>query len=204
MDPGRFIARNATLKRLIFEAWQIPWAQIAGGPAWLNSDEYDIDAKAETPANPAQLRLMLRALLTERFRLKVRSESQERRVYVLMQAKDGARLSRSSPPTEPHVWRFHGDLAAFSKVLAIQLTIPLLDDPTMPSHASGTPTPVIDKTGLEGAYDIVLNIKPDQSNDPLTIWQRALQEQAGLRLESQRAPVEMLFIEHAEKAAAAN
>src|ERR1700733_1586933 len=56
-DPGRFIATNATLLRLIFEAYQVPYSQITGGPAWLKTSEFDIDAKAEGPVGLEQLRL---------------------------------------------------------------------------------------------------------------------------------------------------
>jgi uncharacterized protein (TIGR03435 family) len=58
---------------------------------------------------------------------------------------------------------------------------------------------VVDKTGIEGVYDITLDLKPDPGGDPFTVWQRALQEQLGLKLESQKAPVEMLVIDHAER-----
>jgi uncharacterized protein (TIGR03435 family) len=198
-DPGRLIARNATLKRLIFEAWRIPWAQIAGGPEWLDSDEFDIDAKAENPASAEQLRLMLRALLADRFRLAVRSEMRERRVYALVVGKDGPKLGGARAGEGSHLWRFHGDLSKFADVLAIQLTIPLLDDPSTPSHASGSAVPVVDKTGITGVYDINLDIKPDQGSDTFTVWQRALEEQLGLKLESQRGTVEFLVVEHAER-----
>jgi hypothetical protein len=134
-DPGRLIVRNATLKRLIFEAWQIPYSQIAGGPAWLDRDEFDIDAKAEGPA-----------------------------------------------------------------VLAIQLTIPATSsDPSMPSRAAGHPVPVVDETGIKGAVDIAIDLRPDQNTDAFTLWQRALEEQLGLRLESKKAEVPVLVIENAEK-----
>jgi uncharacterized protein (TIGR03435 family) len=203
-DPGRLIARNATLKRLIFEAWQIPWAQIAGGPDWLDSDEFDIDAKAESSASAEQLRVMLRALLTDRFRMAVRSEMRERRVYALVVGKDGPKLGGASAREGSHLWRFHGDLSKFADVLAIQLTIPLLDDPSTPSHASGSAVPVVDKTGIAGVYDIALDIKPDQGSDAFTVWQRALQEQLGLKLESQRGAVEFLVVEHAERVPTGN
>jgi len=197
--PGKFSARNATLKRLIFEAYRVPYSQITGGPAWLDSHEYDIEARAARPENGARLRLMLRTLLTERFKLALRSEMQERRIYALVVGKDGPRLRGSSDRGNTHTWRFHGDLSQFANVLAVQLTIPLSDDPATPSRASGAPVPVFDKTGIEGDYDISLDIKPDPGGDAFTIWQRALQEQLGLKLESQRALVEILIVDHVEK-----
>jgi len=203
-DPGRLTAKNATLKTLIHEAWQIPYPQITGGPAWLNTDEYDIDATVESPASAGQLRLMLRALLTDRFKLAVHSEMRERRVYVLVVGKDGSKLGRPSDGESSHRWRFHGDLSKFASVLSIQLTIPLLDDPATPSHASGDAVPVVDKTGIEGVYDISVDIKPDPGGDTFTIWQRALQEQLGLKLVTEKTATEFLVVERAERVPTGN
>ena len=193
-DPKRFSARNATLKRLTFEAYRIPYSQITGGPAWLDSNEFDIDARTPSPASADQLKLMLRTLLADRFKLAAHSQFREGRVYALLVAKNGPRLHDGSGN-----WRFHGEMSQFAAQLAMQLTIPLLDDPKTPSHARGAPIPVVNKTGIEGIYDIRLDIKPDASSDAFTVWQRALQEQLGLKLESQKAPIEFLIIDHAEK-----
>jgi uncharacterized protein (TIGR03435 family) len=201
IDPIRFSARNATLKRLIFEAYQVPWSQIAGGPAWIDRDEFDIEARAESPASPEQTRLMLRTLLHDRFALTVHSEVRERRVYVLVIGKDGPKLHGAAAPDDMRAWRFHGNMSQFADRLSIQLAIPFLDDPTIPSHPSGPPTPVVDKTGIEGDYDINVDLKPEPGVDPFTFWQRVLQEQLGLKLESRPAPVEFLVIDHAEKSA---
>ncbi len=203
-DPGRFVARNATLKRLIFEAWQVPYSQITGGPAWLNTDEYDIEAKADSPASLSQLRLMLRALLIARFKLEIRTEQRESRVYALVITKNGPKLPQTANGNETASWKFHGDMSEFSNVLAIQLTIPLLDDPGTPSRARGAPIPVVNRTGIEGVYDIGLRLRPDQGTDPFTIWQRALEDQLGLRLESQKAMIDVLVIAHAERVPTGN
>jgi uncharacterized protein (TIGR03435 family) len=200
-DPGRLIARNATLKRLIFEAWQIPFAQISGGPAWINTDEYDVDAKSESPASLPQLRIMLRRLLTDRFKLSVSVELKESRIYALVVARGGAKLDASRQTDGSNIRRFHGDLSEFANTLAIQLTIPMSisDNPAIPSQAAGAPIPVVDKTGIVGIQDITLDIRPDQGGDTFTIWQRALREQLGLRLDARKAPVSFLAIRHAEK-----
>lgn len=198
-EPDRIRVRNTTLKRLIFEAYRVPYSQITGGPPWLDSNEYDIDAKAASPVGTEQLRLMLRTLLADRLKLAVRSESKERRVYVLTVGKDGPRLHGSRSEKDAHRWSFHGDLSQFAGILAVQLTIPFLDDPTTPSHARGAPIPVLDKTGIAGVYDISLDIKPEPGADAFAVWQRALQEQLGLKLESQKAPVEILIVDHVEK-----
>ena len=204
LDPVRLSARNVTMKRLVFEAWQIPYSQITGGPGWLNNDEYDIEAKADGPVGGAQLRLMLRALLVERFKLQVRQEKKEGRIYGLVVGKDGAKLKREPDLSKPRSWRFHGDLSQFANILAIQLTIPASDDPKTPSMARGTPIPVVNQTGIDGVYDIALDLKLEPGADAFTVWQRALEEQLGLRLESKRGLVDYLAIEHVERVPSGN
>ena len=93
-----------------------------------------------------KMRLMLRQLLGERFGLVVRSERQERKVYALTAAKGGAQL-----PGTTGTWRFTGDMPALAGILAMQLSIPFQEDPTKPGRATGSPTPVVNRTGIEGA-----------------------------------------------------
>jgi uncharacterized protein (TIGR03435 family) len=200
IDPGRFSARNTTLKRLIAEAWQIPYAQISGGPAWLNNSEYDLEAKSARPASASEMKTMLRALLSDRFQLKVRKETRTGRIYALKVAPSGFHPDNNPART----WRFHGDLDEFANRLAVQLTIPFGNDPTRPTFATGAAVPVVNKTGIEGAYDFSLYIRPDPGADPFVIWQRALREQLGLTLEAERGSAEYLVIENAQKTPAAN
>ncbi len=204
-DPGRFTARNVTLKRLIHDAWRVPYAQIAG-PAWLDRDEYDIEATTGNPVPEAQLNLMLQSLLAERFRLVVHKQREQRRIYVLTAVK-----GRPMPPAvkegdKPGRWRFQGDFAEFADVLSVQLTIPLslTNNPSIPSRAAGAAVPVVDQTRIEGVHDISLDIRPDQSGDTFTVWQRALREQLGLRLESRKARVDVLVISQADRVPAGN
>ena len=197
--PQRFTGRNATLKRLIYEAWQAPYARISGGPAWVATKEYDIEAKVDRPVSLQALRLMLRTLLADRFKLVVRTEQRETRVYALLVGKDGAKLHSSVGEDRPGIWKFHGDLSQFADVLALKLTAPIPADPTTPSVARGTPVPVIDKTGINGIFDFALPIGLDADADPFTFWQRTLQEQLGLRLESRKESVEFFVIDHAER-----
>src|SRR4051812_14304749 len=106
MHPGVFTARNTTLKRLIFEAYQVPYSQISGGPGWLDTSEYEVEAKAGTQASVEQLRLMLRTLLASRLKLTVHRETAERRVYELAAGKGGARLGAPNDKTGPGTFRF--------------------------------------------------------------------------------------------------
>jgi uncharacterized protein (TIGR03435 family) len=203
-DPSRFTARNATLKRLVFEAWDMPYSRIEGGPGWIDSTEFDIDATTEHPASRDDLKLMLRTLLADRFRLTSHRESRDLRVLALTVAKGGAKLTRPqdgdlAADSKPGTLHFRSNLGEFASRLAILLTAPLSNNPATPSRASGPPEPVLDKTGLAGVFDFTIKLNPDAEADTFTVWQRALQEQLGLRLESQKASVEYLVIDHAEK-----
>ena len=94
---GRYTATNITLRALLRSAYGVHPAQIAGGPSWVNSDRFDITAKAE--GNPPtqvfrdQARLMVRTLLADRFKLIVHKETRELPVYALVRARDSASAS---------------------------------------------------------------------------------------------------------------
>jgi uncharacterized protein (TIGR03435 family) len=202
IQPTRFAARHATLQRLLFEAWQIPYAQIMG-PPWLRTDEFEVDARSETAASVEQIRSMLRTLLTDRFKLVVRTVQRERRVYLLLAGKDGLHAGRASG-----AWArpFHGTLAEFANILAVQLSIPnpVSINPAIPSRATGAPVPVLDQTGIAGAFELSVELQPEPGADTFTLWQRALREQLGLRLESRRAAVPILIVQRAVKIPAGN
>jgi uncharacterized protein (TIGR03435 family) len=217
-DAARFVARNVTLKRLIHEAWHVPYAQIAG-PSWLDRAEYDIEATTANPVPATQLSLMLQTLLTERFKLVVHNQREQRRVYVLTAVKGRLTPRAAKEGDKPGLWRFHGDFTEFADVLSVQLTIPLslTSDPSIPSHAAGAAVPVVNQTRIEGVHDISLDIRPErgaqadesvvrqnESGDTFTVWQRALREQLGLRLESRKAGVDVLVISHADRIPAGN
>ena len=210
-DPGRLSARRVSLKELILEAYAVYYYRISGGPSWLDSEEYDIDAKTETPADRDQMRLMLRTLLADRFKLTIHRESKEMRVYALTLAKNGPLIhaikdGETAPASQPPlgVQHYHGDMPQFAGLLSMRLSIPLLEDPSTPSRSNGPLIPVLDQTGLKGIYDIDIEVKPEPDGDSITAWQRALQQQLGLKLEAQRASIEIVVIDHAEKIPARN
>jgi uncharacterized protein (TIGR03435 family) len=205
--PERVSARNVSLKGLIAEAYHVQPFQVSGGPGWLDIDEFDIDARAGKTAAKEQLRAMLQALLAERFHLTLHRDSKEMRVYALSVDRGGPRVQAATgelrPTTGPQ--NFHGDMRQFANLISIGLSIPAIDDPTRPAIASGSPVPVVDQTGLEGNYDISVNLRPDDvAGDSFTRWQRALRDQLGLKLESAHAPVDLLVVDHAERMPTAN
>ncbi len=211
IGPGGFTGTGVTLKRLIFEAYDLPYYRIFGGPAWVDSEEYDVEAKAGSRASRDQLRAMLQTLLTDRFKLTLHRENKELRVYALTVTKDGPKLHplregerSSNPQLIDGIRHFRCDLTEFANLLSLQLNMPLIDDPSTPARSSGVPIPVLDNTGVKGIYDIGVDVKTDPSGDTFIAWQRALQEQLGLKLEAKKAPVEVLVIDRAEKVVAQN
>lgn len=207
LGPNRVSGRNVSLRALIVEAYHVQPFQVTGGPGWLDLDEFDLDARPGATATKDQLRSMLVALLAERFHLQLHRDAKEMRVYALSVDKGGPKLHPATgelrPTTSPQ--NFHGDMRQFANLISIGLSIPTVDDPTRPAIASGAPVPVVDKTGLDGNYDISVNLRPDDTaGDSFIRWQRALRDELGLKLETQRAPVELLVVDRAERIPTAN
>jgi uncharacterized protein (TIGR03435 family) len=188
-DTGRIAGRNVTLKRCIRGAYNIPEAQIFGGPKWVDEERYDIDAKSTGPAGGQALMAMLQQLLAERFKLVIHRETRPLAGYALVVGKKGiiAKLSESTGPTRSNSSRrsIEGEACSMG-CLATKL-------------AEVLHVPVTDSTGLEGRFDFKLEWVPD---DLQTAVMPALEEQLGLKLEGRKIPTEVIVIDSAEKASA--
>ena len=202
--PAGFSARNVTLKRLIAEAYGVQSVQVLG-PAWIDSSQYELEARTEAPVARDALRPLLQSLLAERFRLALHRESREMRAYELVLDKGGPKIPPATRPADPAAgWgTFQGSLPEFADLLSIQLSIALPADPSKPGVA-GEPIPVVDRTGLTGIYNFNVDLKPERGDDMFILWQRRLREQFGLRLESRKTKVDLLVIDRAERIPAAN
>jgi uncharacterized protein (TIGR03435 family) len=235
LPGGRFTSRNQTIKELIAEAYDLRWGvsdQVSGGPGWVNSARFDIQAKAEQPL-PAEMekipdhyRLMLQALLADRFKLKIHRQTREFRVYALTVAKNGPKLTPSDQPTAPAAentsYAFGATLPTPQKdhwrgtrrvgrgeVKAMHETSSMLVDFLQSQPESGG-LPVIDRTGLHGEYDFTLQWIPENElahlrdshlPPPDASWPplfTALQEQLGLKLESTKGPIDTIVIDSVE------
>ena len=201
MAPGGSLTvTNLTLQTLVQEAYGVKRYQIAGGPKWLDSDRFDIAAKAEGDPNRKQMMAMLRTLLADRFQLKARRESREGNVYALVVAKNGARLKEPASGDQSfiHLARFDPpERPTLTYVLYGQKTsMPLLAE----RLAGELSAPVLDRTGIKRDFDFRLEFAYDESqpdSGPSIIG--AIQEQLGLKLEPAKGPVETLVIETAAK-----
>ena len=96
-NPGpRLSTSNATLRMLVMFAYQLMPDQISGGPGWVESDGFDVEAKGANPnATMGEFRRMVQAMLAERFHLQVHRATKELPVYALVQAKGGAKLTEA-------------------------------------------------------------------------------------------------------------
>lgn len=206
---GTLQARNYSLKNLIQMGWNVRSFEVLGGPAWLDTEKYNVDAKPAVPLNmfgpPGEgmdkVRLMVRSLLEDRFKLRVHTETREARVYFLVVARNGPRLKPTAEAAGPGT-SMHD--AGKGRFVATQIDMRMLAQNELGGEVG---VPVIDKTNLTGAYDLTLDWNPDDdastpaSGSTPSIF-TALQEQLGLKLEPGRGPVEILYVDHAERASA--
>jgi uncharacterized protein (TIGR03435 family) len=193
-EGGRIRIINEPIKLLVRQAFQVQNTQISGGPEWLDSDRYDIEAKtgrAEKP-RPGDLAPLLQALLAERFHLKFHRETREMSVAALVV---NPRPKLKASEGEANAMSTHAG-AGKSHVVATGVTMA-----TLAAYVSNRlGRVVIDKTGLSGAYDFELDWSPNEETEaPAPQLVTALREQLGLRLEPQKGPVEVLVIERLER-----
>jgi uncharacterized protein (TIGR03435 family) len=191
---GMVTAENAPLRRIISRAYHMTDDRVTG-PAWLDSECYDIRAKASGAVADRELLGMLQRLLAERFHMDAHLESEERPVLALFVDKGGPKLHAygEEPPALP-ASRPEGS------VLFMVRHMPDLCERI--GKVMGRP--VVDKTGLTGDYSIVLTYLPLGAAGEGADIRSAVREQLGLRVEPQRGAVEILRIDSIEKVATAN
>jgi uncharacterized protein (TIGR03435 family) len=212
MRPGgRFITTNANLHQLIGFAYDLRSNQITGGPGWVDSALYSIEANGESnvplppgPAGAARIRLMLQSLLADRFHLVVHQETRQESIYQLVVAKGGSKLKEADGNHNPSERVGRGTITGTSAPISL-LIRPL-------SQQLGRN--IVDETGLTGAYDFTVQwtLEPGQLRGPgdpppplnppppdpegTNIF-TALQEQLGLKLEAGKGTVDFLVIDRA-------
>jgi uncharacterized protein (TIGR03435 family) len=209
-DPteSHFLTVNLALHALIQFAYGVPESQILGGPTWLDSIMFDIDAKSDSavdaqvrvmPAEQArhQKQLMVQELLADRFQLKVHQETRQLPVYALVVAKDGPKFKPSQiDGTTIDTGRARLHIAGSDDTISILAR----------ELAQVLGRVVVNQTGLSGRYDLSLRWTPEDAaasassspDIPPDIF-TAIQEQLGLKLESTKGPVPVLVIDSVEK-----
>jgi len=190
---GRFTTRNVTLWNLIRLAYHLRDLQISGGPGWIKNEGFDIEARPASPVSRDKVPEMLRVLLAERFQLSAHTESRNLPAYALVVSNSGSKLQPTIGAGGPKISRLgqlvmpNMSMDQLSQILEFELD-----------------RPVIDRTGLTGDFSIRLewtrekdrtaagDTRVDQSRPSIF---SAVQEQLGLKLESVKAPVDVLVID---------
>jgi uncharacterized protein (TIGR03435 family) len=198
-DSGKLTYSNVNLKEVIGKAYQVQRYQI-DGPDWLETERFDVVAKFPPHSTAEQVPLMLQALLADRFKLTVHLETKELPVYALTVAKNGPKFKTAEAATgitsNSNRTQWHVVATVSMEGFAEFLT-------------SEAGRPVLDKTGLRGAYKMTLDWARDNApagNDAATLPSlfTALQEQLGLKLESTKGSVETLVVDHADRTPSEN
>jgi hypothetical protein len=191
---GRYTATNVTVRDLVREAYHLLPSQLTGEPDWMDRDRFDIVAKADggvdepflndSLAGPSRFRLMLRALLADRFKLVAHEDTHELPIYALTLARTDRRLGPGLRPASGDLSQLAGGLTGIVQRITV------------------------DRTALSRRFDLDLSYTPDlidagsaakivavggDPNGPSIFT--ALQEQLGLKLESSRGPVTVLVID---------
>jgi uncharacterized protein (TIGR03435 family) len=201
-------AEHADLNSLVEFAYNLQDFQLSGGPPWTthgmldNSELFQVLAKPAEGQTPTerQFRLMLQALLADRFKLQIHHVGKQLPAYDLVLNKGGAKLKESAPDTEAKSMMSSPTRTSLRLVVARQ-TIGWLVENQLNIVAG---RPVLDKTGLTGSYDFTLQWLQDPTGtnpgtSDLPPLNTALQEQLGLRLQPTTAAFDTVVIDHADK-----
>ena len=211
---GDLTIENAPLRTIVAFAYDVREFQVSGGPKWMDTDRYDIIAKpphgATANISRAELqklvRQMTQALLASRFQMVSHPETKDLPVYALVVGKNGPHLT---PHTGDSPRKGIGGMPDGLKCTGIAMEIFAVH-----GLAPRLGNTVLDKTELQGEFDFELHFAnepppkpgaeaPQAAADPSAPGiATALQEQLGLKLETRKAPVQVIVIERAEKATA--
>jgi uncharacterized protein (TIGR03435 family) len=204
---GRFVALGMDLRNTFFWAFNMRPFQVTGLPGWIDAPDavFDIEAKAAGPVEESQCRLMVQTLLADRFKLRVRRENRELPAYGLVVTKSGPKMHKVSPDDKP---KPGGGVRMFGN----PVQMPPGRDPLrgwsmtqLADRLTGQPAldgrPVLDRTGLDGTYEIDLNYAfvPGVVDAGKPEIFDAVQDQLGLKLDSIKASFETLIIDRLER-----
>ena len=214
-DDGRVTFSNVSLKDMVVRAFDVKNFQVAGPPV-IESERFDVNAKIPDGVKRDQVPAMLRAMLAERFKLETHRETRELPVYEMLVAKGGPNLEKSEVENRTQV-AMEGTESGMKMNVS---NAPVANFCDMLSRMVSRP--VLDKTGLQGSYNFVLNLAPEDmpgrgggmirmgpgaggpesgpapEAGPTGSMTTSLQK-LGLKLESKKAPIDMIVVDKIEK-----
>jgi uncharacterized protein (TIGR03435 family) len=196
--PGAVTMRDVTVATCIKWAYEVQDSQISG-PGWLQSDHFDVMARADEPVAVEQLKLMMRTLLTDRFKFSFHRQDKELRSFLMTIAKGGHKLHESAPGETQS--RQNSAIGTIVKAMTMGEFANFIAGPLQ--------LPVVDMTGLTGKYDFALDFTPYlPANERVMkmefaeangIIAAAMQGELGLKLESKKEMVNVMVVDHVEK-----
>jgi uncharacterized protein (TIGR03435 family) len=202
-----YTARNFPVKLMISLMYRIPMRQIKGGPEWLNTERFDVDAKADRTYGVEELHTMYKNMLADRLSLKFHMESKPGNIYSLTVDPTGLKMK---PNTTPDDFKIPVNFtpAGFQ---GIRVSMPYLCW-FLGQQLQDDARPVVDQTGLNGNFDFMLSFKPvnppvakDDTGAPPddrpSIYE-ALRQQLGLHLQPTKGPVDYFVIDSVQKPSA--
>lgn len=204
--PGSIWMRNMTPRAIIAMAYSVREFQVLGGPKWLDSERYDIDAKSAGAPQGARVWAMLQTLLAQRFQVALHHETKATPGYSLVVIKSGMKVQPVDHPGTPNLSTHNGSMTAENTSMA--------DLAKNLSRRSGIL--VSDGTGITALFDFKLELPPQvsraepaagdapgaEASDPAsyaTALSHVLEDQLGLKLQERKVPLEVLVIDRAEK-----
>lgn len=211
-NPGGVTLHNVTLSSALQWAYGVKPYQVTG-PAWISDSRYDISAKTGSKATDQQLRTMMQALIANRFKLKLHHESKQVRVYALIVAKGGLKMTPGDPNGKTVLDGGKGPALSVRDMpiseIADNLSRASVKMPDIP--------PVVDATGLTGRYSFTLDAgafsqafsggegkAPPDAQPLVDAVEDILETQLGLRAELRKMPLDILVVDAAEDNPAAN
>jgi uncharacterized protein (TIGR03435 family) len=201
---GRYEVRTATMVDLIARAYGLESDKVLGGPGWLDWDRFDVIAKAPAATKQETLSAMLQNLLAQRFSLVVHKDIKSMPAFVLTAGKGKTKMKEATGSGEPECQDKpqNRDPAAapYQAISCRNITMEVFAN-VLRGYGDGTylPDPVVDQTGLSGAWDVDLKWTPrnrlaQAGSDGISLFD-AVDKQLGLKLEPQKAPLNVLIVD---------
>jgi bla regulator protein blaR1 len=186
-DPGRLSAK-ASVWGLVAMAYGVGMYQVMNAPGWTRNSVYDVEATTRQPASQEQMLLFLRKLLTKRFKLSVHEDTRQIDAWIM-----------SLSPSGPKFRQLRAD-EALSKGPGTHLRTMVLLIGTVRSLVQSGDTPVLDRTGLIGDYDICLNLSVlgAENHDPGD-YIALIKEQLGIEVQLRKTPIKTVVVDHVER-----
>jgi uncharacterized protein (TIGR03435 family) len=206
------ITTNETVRDLINLAYWLHPKQVTGGPAWMESEKYDMAGKPDAPGQPNvdQMKMMIQKLLADRFQLKFHFEKKDLSAYAVRITKTGSKIIRSQDDPKGLPTFYFGRAASGT-------TLTFRNSPMSQVTAilqNFLDKPVVDQSGLSEKYDFTVTFTVDAAQavrlggppvpapdnpDAAPDLFAAFQQQLGLKLESTQAPVDVMVVDKVEK-----